>query len=77
MRHPSKLLVKKFENRPVMDVVEDTLARYSNIVPLNIFEALVSAAIDESVHRDCVYFLIKRQPETVINFITSGIEIRS
>jgi hypothetical protein len=50
----------------VMEVVEDTLIRYSE-TPLNISDALITAAIDENVHLDCVYFLLRRKPEVLKN----------
>jgi hypothetical protein len=60
---------EKFGYEQVMKVVEDTLIRYSSSSastnkpqPLNVAEALLFAAIDEDVHLDCVYFLLRRHP---------------
>jgi hypothetical protein len=52
----------------VMEVVEDTLARYSD-TPVNVPEALISAAIDENVHLDCVYFLLRREPDSLLKLL--------
>ena len=53
---------KKFGYKEVMYSIEETLVRYSD-TPINTAEALLSAAIDESIHLDCVYFLLRRQPD--------------
>ena len=54
----------------VIKVIEDTLIRSSssssssdnnnNAPPLNAMEALITAVIDENVHFDCMYFLLRR-----------------
>ena len=49
----------------VMKVVEDILIRYSD-TPINITEALITAAIDEDIHLNCVYFLLRREPDIVM-----------
>ena len=48
-----------------MKVVEDILIRYSD-TPINITEALITAAIDEDIHLNCVYFLLRREPDIVM-----------
>ncbi|OEU06225.1 hypothetical protein FRACYDRAFT_255571 [Fragilariopsis cylindrus CCMP1102] len=60
----------KFDYDEVMNVIEDTLARYSD-TPFYIAEALLSAAIDEKVHLDCVYFLVRREPGVLQRLIAS------
>jgi hypothetical protein len=56
----------KFGEEQVMKIIEDTYIRcYSSAddtPPLNVVEALMTAAIDDYVHLDCVYFLLRRQP---------------
>lgn len=49
----------------VMDVVEDVLARYSDIVLPIIPEALFLASVDDDIHLDCVYFLLRRLPAVI------------
>jgi hypothetical protein len=57
-----------------MTVIEDTLTRSSsssssldkNNTSINTVEALVMAAIDENIHLDCVYFLLRRQPDVLV-----------
>jgi hypothetical protein len=60
----------------VMEVVDDTLARCStssdNTPPLIIEEALITAAIDENIHLDGVYFLIRRQPDILQKLLSSS-----
>jgi hypothetical protein len=60
-----------------MKVVEETIIRYSsssdnnNTSPLNIVEALISAAIDKNIDLDCVYFLLLRQPDLLVGLLSS------
>ena len=67
---PFQYACGKFDYDEVMNVIEDTLARYSD-TPVNIAEALLSAAIDEKVHLDCVYFLVRREPGVLQRLIPS------
>ena len=53
----------------VMKVVEDTLIRYSD-TPINVADALLLAAVDENVHLDCVYFLLRRQPDVLVELLS-------
>ncbi|OEU18284.1 hypothetical protein FRACYDRAFT_236560 [Fragilariopsis cylindrus CCMP1102] len=66
---PFQYACKKFGYEQGIKVVEETLIRcYSssdNTPPLNIVEALLSAAIDKAVHLDCLYFLLRRQPDVI------------
>jgi hypothetical protein len=57
---------------------EDSLIRQSlssssdnNTLPLNIVDVLVLAAIDEGIHLDCVYFLLRRQPDVLQKLLLS------
>jgi hypothetical protein len=54
----------------VMEVVEDTLVRYSD-TPVNVIEALLLAAIDDNIHLDCVYFLLRREPDVLQELLSS------
>ena len=56
--------------KEVMKVVEDTLIRYSD-TPINTTEALIMAAIDENIHLDCVYFLLRREPDILHKLLSS------
>jgi hypothetical protein len=62
---PFQLACHTHGRNEVMKVVEDILLLYdsSDSTPLNIAEALITAAIDDYVHLDCVFFLIRRQPD--------------
>jgi len=43
------------------DIVEDTLTRYySEETPLNIVDVLLTAAIDDKIHLNCLFFLLRR-----------------
>jgi hypothetical protein len=39
--------------------------------PYNIVDALITAAIDETIHLDCVYFLIRREPDNFHKLLSS------
>jgi len=65
---PFQKACEKYKPKQVKDVVEDTLIRYitsfdNHASPLNIVDALMMAAIEENVHLDAVYTLIRRQPD--------------
>jgi hypothetical protein len=66
---PFKYACGKFGSEEILKVVEDTLVRYSsssnNKPPLNITEALMTAVIDDNVHLDCAYFLLRREPDVL------------
>ena len=53
----------------VMKVVEETLCRYLDTT-LDIVEALVLAATDETVHLDCVHFLLTREPDMLVKLLS-------
>ncbi|OEU11348.1 hypothetical protein FRACYDRAFT_245680 [Fragilariopsis cylindrus CCMP1102] len=61
----------KFDYNDVMNVIEDTLARYSS-TPINSADAVLSAAIDETVHLDGVYFLLRREPDMLQKLLSSS-----
>jgi hypothetical protein len=76
---PIKLACKTFGRDQVMDVINDNLTHChyntsdNNDTPkLNIVEALVMAAIDKSIHLDCVYFLLRRQPDLLVKLSPSS-----
>ena len=50
----------------VMEIVEDTVSRYSETTPINTEHALILAATDNTIHLDCVFFLLKRQPDVLV-----------
>ena len=52
-----------------MKAVEDTIARYSD-TPFNVAQALLPAAIDASIHLDCLYFLLQREPDVLQKLIS-------
>ena len=56
-----------------MKVIEDTLARYtsSDNAPVNITDAFVVVAIDKNIYLDYVYFLLRRQPDLMVKFLSS------
>jgi len=62
---PFQFACEEFGRDEVMKIIEDTLARYSD-TPLNVAEALLSAAIDEKSHLDCVYFLLRRELDVLV-----------
>ncbi|OEU10848.1 hypothetical protein FRACYDRAFT_246721 [Fragilariopsis cylindrus CCMP1102] len=71
---PFKIACERFGYEQVMKVIEDTLIRYSssNNIPINLAEALLIAAIDDSIHLDCVYFLLRRHPDMLVKLQLSS-----
>ena len=62
--------MEMYERNEFMDVVEDTIStHYSEETPLNIVDALLTAAIDDTIHLDCVFFLLRRQPDVLIDLL--------
>ena len=55
--------------RRIMNVVEDTLN--NSDVPLNVTDAFKSAILDEYIHFDCVYILLRREPNIIMNLLAS------
>ena len=54
-----------------MKIVEETLARFPD-TPLNVIDALLSAAIDENSHLDGVYFLLRREPDVLVKLLSQS-----
>ncbi|OEU14838.1 hypothetical protein FRACYDRAFT_241395 [Fragilariopsis cylindrus CCMP1102] len=73
---PFQLACGKFGYKEVMKGIEDTLARYSD-TPINISEALVMSAIDEDIHLDCVYFLLRREPDVLVKLLSPSSSLSS
>ena len=65
---PFQLACEKYGREVVMRIVEDTLN--NSVIPLNIVEAVVMAAIDGNVHLDCVYFLLRREPDVLVRLLS-------
>ena len=59
---PFENVVRNFDRKKVMDIVEEILGRYLSTTPIQTANALVVAASEENIHLDCVYFLIRREP---------------
>ncbi|OEU18121.1 hypothetical protein FRACYDRAFT_238555 [Fragilariopsis cylindrus CCMP1102] len=64
------IICRTFKSEDVMKVVEDILIRYSD-TPINTTEALITAAIDEDIYLDCVYFLLRREPDILQKLLSS------
>ena len=71
---PFQAVCKKFGYVQVMKVIEDTLIRYtsSDNTPINFVEALLIAAIDDNIHLDCVYFILRRHPDLLVTLLSSS-----
>jgi hypothetical protein len=67
---PFQLACEKYGYEEVMKIVGDTLTCYSNTTPINVEEALLSAAIDENIHLDNVYFVLRRQPDVLVKLLS-------
>ena len=66
---------KQFGHEQVMTGIEDTLTRYSDSTPLNVVEALMTAAVDEDIHLDCVYYLIRREPNVLQKLLSPTVAV--
>jgi hypothetical protein len=75
-RTPFQAACKAFVYKDVMEVINETLARNSDI-PVNVADALITAAMDENIHLDCVYFLLRRQPDVLQKSLLSSTTITS
>jgi hypothetical protein len=64
----------KFGHEEVMMVISDTL---NNPVtyPLNSADALLSAAIDDRIHLDCVYLLVRREPDILQKLLSQSLAV--
>ena len=54
-----------------MKAIEDSLGN-NTAGPYNVVDALITAAIDEHVHLDCVYFLLRREPDVLVKLLSSS-----
>ena len=69
---PFQCTYHSYGKEQVMKVVDDTLGFYSGDTPINTTEALVMAVIDKNVHLDCVYFLLRREPDILQKLLSSS-----
>ena len=46
--------------------VEEIFGRYLSLTPIQTANALVVAASEEDIYLDCVYFLIRREPNILV-----------
>ncbi|OEU23455.1 hypothetical protein FRACYDRAFT_216370 [Fragilariopsis cylindrus CCMP1102] len=74
---PFQLACEKYKPKQVNEIVEDTLIRYitsfdNHASPLNIADALMMAALEENVHLDSVYTLIRRQPDILQKILSES-----
>ena len=60
---------EEFERKDVIGVVEEVVARYSPTTPINSTDALLLTAIDERIHLDGVYFVLRRQPDVLTRML--------
>jgi hypothetical protein len=72
---PFQEACKKCGREKVITAMEETLLQHcrSDDVagPYNVVDALITAAIDENVHLDCVYFLLQRHPDVLQELLSS------
>jgi hypothetical protein len=73
-----QIICGKYGRDKVMKVVEESLLDFqqgsegnsnsntNKTGPYNVVDALLTAAIDENIHLDCVYFLMRRQPDVLV-----------
>ncbi|OEU10899.1 hypothetical protein FRACYDRAFT_246774 [Fragilariopsis cylindrus CCMP1102] len=73
-----QIVCGRYGRDKVMKVVEESLLDFQHgsdgnsnsnsnkTGPYNVVDALVTAAIDENIHLDCVYLLMRRQPDVLV-----------
>ena len=71
-RTPIGYACARFERKEVLRVIDDVLAHSALTTPLNITDAFLVAILDDTIHLDAVYFLLRRQPDTLIRLITNS-----
>jgi hypothetical protein len=71
---PFQVACSRYGRKVVMKIIEDTLIRDSSC-PDNspLPDALITAAIDENIHLDCIYFLLRREPDVVVKLLSSSL----
>ncbi|OEU07581.1 hypothetical protein FRACYDRAFT_251003 [Fragilariopsis cylindrus CCMP1102] len=72
---------RDFGYQTVVKVIEETVVDHHHFNddldddadgPYNIVNALITAAVDEDIHLDCVYFLLRRQPDILQKLLSSA-----
>ena len=66
---PFQLACNKFTHTKVMEVVEDSLVWYSTNESVDSNNALILAAIGDTISLDGVYFIIRRQPDKMLSML--------
>jgi len=69
-RTPLQIACHRHERDVVMGIVEDTL-NFADI-PINTGEALVTAAANAHVHVECVYLLLRREPDVLVQLLSES-----
>ena len=71
---PFQSVCKKYGITAVLEVVEEVLTRYHSqeTTKLDFIEAFLSAAINENLHLDCAYFLLRRQPDVLVRLLSGS-----
>ncbi|OEU10362.1 hypothetical protein FRACYDRAFT_247395 [Fragilariopsis cylindrus CCMP1102] len=69
---PFQLACRKFGQKQVIKGIDGILGFYSGDTPINITEALVMAVTDENIHLDCVYFLLRLEPDILQKLLLSS-----
>jgi hypothetical protein len=58
----------------VVRIIEYTLTEYSD-TPICIKNTLISAAHEENIHLDCLYFLLRREPDVIQKLLSRSIPV--
>ena len=78
---PFQYACTDFGYHTVIKVIEETLVDHHHFNddsdddadgPYNIVDALITACIDEHIHLDCVYFLLRREPDVLQKLLSSS-----
>ena len=66
-RTPFGRVASNFERKKFMNIVEEIFGRYLSLTPIQTANALVVAASEEDIYLNCVYFLIRREPNILFS----------
>ena len=63
-----QIACEEYKRDDVMNMVEEIItASNSSTTPIHLIDAILLAAIDDSIHLDGVYLLLRRQPDGVLS----------
>jgi len=68
---PFQAVCRAFGQEYVSATIENTLSSVSHL-PYDAGQSLLSAAVDDRIHLDCVYFVLRREPDLIAKLTAGG-----